>query len=98
MPQSIIFVSRPFWHELWYLVRYLSAEKMISVLITADGPLSISPIARAMTEEYLSTTSLCSCIVLSPRSTEVETISVLYNSGKGLEELQGNADLSILKG
>lgn len=69
---------------------------MISVLITADGLLSIFHIARAMTEEYRSTTSLYSCIELSPRSTEVETISVLDNSGKGLEELQGNADMSIL--
>lgn len=94
----LFIVSRPFWHHLWYLVRHLSAEKMISVLITADGLLSIFRIARAMTEEYLSTTSLCSCIELSPRSTEVETISVLDNSGKGLEELQENADMSILKG
>lgn len=69
---------------------------MISVLITADGLLSIFRIARTMTEEYRSTTSLYSCIELSPRSTEVETISVLDNSGKGLEELQGNADMSIL--
>lgn len=74
---------------------------MISALITADSLLTIFLKARAVTpllKDILSTTSLGPHIVLHPKSTEVETISVSYKGGKCLEELQRNTDVSILEG
>lgn len=98
---QLFIVSRTSWHELWCLVRHLSADKMISALITADSLLTIFLKARAVTpllKDILSTTSLGPHIVLHPKSTEVETISVSYKGGKCLEELQRNTDVSILEG